>query len=170
MLQGHAFDRLLIIQEIRMRKTLTAITAVCVAAALLTSLPAAAQFAKPEDAVRYRKAAFTLMGAHMKRLGAMAEGKAPFDAKLAAENADVLAYVAKLPFDAFIAGSEGGRSEASPKVWSEPDKFQVAAKSFQDEATKLSAAAKTGNLDALKAAVGATGKSCKSCHDAYKKE
>ena len=38
---------------------------------LLTALPAAAQFQKPEDAVKYRKAAFTVMGAHFGRIGAM---------------------------------------------------------------------------------------------------
>lgn len=35
---------------------------------------------------------------------------------------------------------------------------------------KLNAAAKTGNLDAIKAAVGDTGKACKACHDNYRKE
>jgi cytochrome c556 len=35
---------------------------------------------------------------------------------------------------------------------------------------KLSAAAKTGNLDSIKAAVNATGGSCKTCHDAYRKD
>jgi hypothetical protein len=33
--------------------------AAAAAAALATALPAAAQFAKPEDAIKYRKAAFT---------------------------------------------------------------------------------------------------------------
>jgi cytochrome c556 len=35
---------------------------------------------------------------------------------------------------------------------------------------KLFAAAKTGNLDSIKSAVNATGGSCKTCHDAYRKE
>ena len=30
--------------------------------------------------------------------------------------------------------------------------------------------AKTGNVDAIKAAVGETGKSCKACHDVYRKD
>lgn len=44
---------------------------------LAVSLPAQAQFAKPEDAVKYRKATFTVMSAHFGRLGAMANGRAP---------------------------------------------------------------------------------------------
>jgi len=35
------------------------------------------------------------------------------------------------------------------------------------ESIKLSAAAKTGNLDTLKTAFGATAASCKTCHDAF---
>ena len=40
--------------------------------ALAMSLPAHAQFAKPEDAVKYRKATFNVMAAHFGRLGAIA--------------------------------------------------------------------------------------------------
>ncbi len=49
------------------RLTLVALAA----AGIATALPAAAQFAKPEDAVKYRKAAFTVMAAHFGRVGAM---------------------------------------------------------------------------------------------------
>lgn len=57
------------------------------AAAAAVSLPimASAQFAKPEDAIKYRKAAFTIMAAHFGRVGAMVSGKAPWDAKVAGE-------------------------------------------------------------------------------------
>lgn len=58
---------------------------VLAAAAITLSAPAAAQFAKPEDAIKYRKASLTVMAAHFSRIGAMANGRAPFDAKLAAE-------------------------------------------------------------------------------------
>jgi cytochrome c556 len=54
---------------------------------LATALPASAQFQKPEDAVKYRKAGMTLMAAHFGRLGAMAQGKVPFDAAAATANA-----------------------------------------------------------------------------------
>lgn len=49
-------------------------------AALMASMPAAAQFAKPEDAVKYRKAAFTVMGTHFGRIGAVVQGRVPYDA------------------------------------------------------------------------------------------
>jgi len=71
-------------------------------AGIVSALPAHAQFAKAEDAIKYRKAGFTLTAAHFGRLGAMAQGKAPFDAKVAADSADALAVVSKLPFTAFV--------------------------------------------------------------------
>jgi cytochrome c556 len=148
-------------------------TLLMTAAALLGSaiaLPAAAQFAKPEDAIKYRRAAFTLMGAHFGRVAAMASGKAPFDAKAAAENAELAAMVSKLPYAAFVPGSDKGDTKADPKIWAETDKFNAAANKMQEEIGKLNAAAKGGNFDAIKAAVGDTGKSCKACHDNYRKE
>jgi cytochrome c556 len=35
---------------------------------------------------------------------------------------------------------------------------------------KLAVVAKGGNIDAIKAQVGETGKACKTCHDSYRKE
>ncbi len=134
------------------------------------AMPAHAQFAKPEDAVKYRKASFTVMGAHFGRLGAMAGGKAPYDAKQAAENADVIAAVAKLPWAAFGEGTDKGDTRAKPEIWTESAKFKDAVDKNQAELAKVVAAAKTGNLDALKAAMGPAGASCKACHDSFRKD
>ena len=135
------------------------------------AMPAAAQFAKPEDAIKYRKAAMTVMGTHFGRVAAMANGRIPFDAKAAADNAEIATIASKLPFAGFIEGTDkGGETRAEPKIWTEMDKFKGAATKMQEEMAKLNVAAKSGNLDAIKAAAGETGKSCKACHDAYRKE
>ena len=139
-------------------------------AALACALPAQAQFAKPEDAIKYRKAGFTLMAAHFGRLGAMAQGRVPFDAKVAAENADVLATVAKLPWAAFGEGTDKGETRAKPEIWKEAAKFKDAADKNQAEIAKLVAAAKTGNLDNLKTAFGSAAPTCKACHDNFRKD
>lgn len=137
---------------------------------IVCATSAQAQFAKPEDAIKYRKAGFTLMAAHFGRLGAMAQGKAPFDAKAAAEHADVLAVVGKLPLTAFVEGSDKGETRAKPEIWKESAKFKEAADKNQAEITKLVAAAKTGNLDNLKAAFGSAAPTCKACHDNFRKD
>ena len=144
--------------------------AVLAVAGVVTALPAAAQFAKPEDAVKYRKAAFTVMAAHFGRVGAMVNGRAPFDAAAAQANLEVANTMAKLPFTAFGPGTDVGDTRAKPNIWSDNAKFTAAANKMVEEMGKLNAAAKTGNLDQIKAAFGPVGGSCKACHDDFRKE
>lgn len=147
------------------------LVAVATVAGLLTALPAAAQFQKPEDAVKYRKAGMTLIAAHFGRIGAMASGRAPYDAAAAAANAEIVAYVARLPFAGFVDGTAGTeKGAAKANVWTERAKFDAAAKEMQDATAALAAAAKTNNLDALKAAFGKAGGTCKSCHDDFRNQ
>jgi cytochrome c556 len=134
------------------------------------ALPAAAQFAKPEDAIKYRKSAMFVMNTHVGRVFAMANGRAPFDAKAVAENAEAAAAMSKWQFAGFIDGSDLGDTKAEPKIWAEMDQFKAKATKSQDDMVKLNAAAKSGNIDTIKAAVGEVGKSCKACHDSYRKE
>ena len=146
------------------------LTLAAAAAALMTlAVPASAQFAKPEDAIKYRQSALFVMGQHFGRVGAMATGRAPFDAKVAADNAEVVASLAKLPWVAFGAGTDkGGNTKANPEIWTEQAKFKEASEKLIAESIKLAAAAKTGNLDAVKTAFNATAASCKACHDVYR--
>ena len=135
------------------------------------SLPAAAQFAKPEDAVKYRQSSFFVMGQHFARIGAMANGRVPFDAKVAADNAEIVAAMAKLPWAGFGPGTDkGAPTKAKPEIWTEQAKFKDAGDKLMAESAKLAAAAKTGNLDSIKAAFGATAGTCKACHDAYRSQ
>jgi cytochrome c556 len=143
---------------------------VLAATALAFVAPASAQFAKPEDAIKYRKSALFVMQQNFSRLGAMAAGKAPFDAKLAAESAAAAEFVGKLPWAAFGEGTDKGDTRAKPEIWKEQAKFQEYADKMQAEMAKLAIAAKAGNLDGIKTAVGATGGACKACHDAYRKD
>ena len=145
-------------------------TLAMVAAAVTLTLPAHAQFAKPEDAIKYRKAALTVMAAHFGRVGAMVAGRVPFDATAAANNAAIAESMSKLPWAAFVDGSGTGDTKAKPEIWSDNAKFKAAADKMQAEMSKLAAAAKTGNLDTIKAAFGPTGGACKACHDDFRKE
>jgi cytochrome c556 len=148
-----------------MKQTILYIAAVSVS---LISFGASAQFAKPEDAIKYRKAALTVTGAHFGRLGAMAQGKVPFDAKIATENAEIVAEMAKLPWPAFVEGSDAGETKAKPEIWKQAGKFKESAEKFQAESMKLLTAAKSGKEDAFKAAFNATAGTCKSCHDDFR--
>jgi cytochrome c556 len=61
-------------------------------------------------------------------------------------------------------------NRAKAEVWSDGAKFKAAADKMVAEVAKLDAAAKSGNLDQLKAAAGAVGSSCKACHDDFRAE
>lgn len=140
-----------------------------VAAAL--AAPASAQFAKAEDAIKYRQSALFVMGQHFGRIGGMVNGRVPYDAKAAVDNAEVVAAVAKLPWAGFGAGTEKGRNtRAKPEIWLEPAKFKEHQDKLQAEAPKLLAAARTNNLDNLKTAFGSAARACKGCHDDYRTE
>lgn len=139
------------------------------AAAMTLAMPASAQFAKPEDAIKYRKAAMTLMASHFGRVAAMASGRAPFDARVAADSAALAETLSKLPWAAFVEGTDKGDTNAKPEIWKEQAKFKEGSDKLQAEMSKFAAAAKTGNLDAIKSTVGGVGQTCKACHDAYQK-
>ena len=140
-----------------------------VAVTTLLSLPVHAQFAKSEEAVKYRQGSLFVIGQHFGRIGAMVNGKLPFDAKAAQENADIVAAMAALPWAGFGPGTDkGAPHKAKPNVWTEKAKFNEHAQTFQAEAAKLASAAKTGNLEQIKTAFGPAAQSCKSCHDAFR--
>jgi cytochrome c556 len=147
-----------------MKKLFSVLALAALAATVAT--PASAQFAKSEDAIKYRQGSLFVMGQHFSRLGAMANGRVPFDAKVAQENADIVASMARLPWAGFGAGTEGGK--AQPAIWKEQAKFKEHADKLEADTDKLAAAAKTGDLAALKAAFGNAAGSCKACHDAYR--
>lgn len=143
------------------------IVGAALASGLLASLPAAAQFQKPADAIKYRQSVFTVMNNHAGRLHAMVQNRVPFDAATAAANAEIIAMMSKLPYAGFIDGTAEG-TKAKPVIWSQRAKFDAAARTMQDDAAKLSAAAKTGDLAQIRTAFGALAASCNACHDDFR--
>ena len=130
--------------------------------------PAHAQFAKAEDAVKYRQATMFLMSNHMGRLGAMAKGTIPFDAAAAQSSARLVESLSHIAWEAYTPNSMTDRSRAKPEIWQDAAKFNKAHDVMMAETLKLPAAVAT--LDGLKAQVGAVGKTCKGCHDDFRKE
>jgi len=139
-------------------------------AALLACGAAAAQFKSPDDAIEYRQGALAVMGHHFGQLGAMANGKIPYDAAAAKADAELVATLSRLPWSAFVEGSDKGETSARPEIWSQRDKFNADARKLQDAVDRLLEAARTGKPDALKAAFGPTAQACKSCHDDFRRK
>ena len=68
----------------------------------------------------------------------------------------------------FPAGSDKGETKALPTVWSDMAGFQAASKNADAAYDKLAVAAGSGDLAALTAAFGDTGKACGACHEKFR--
>jgi cytochrome c556 len=128
-----------------------------------------AKFAKSEDAIEYRQSVMTIMGYHVDQMGAVVTGKKPYERKAFSRNAAIVEMLATLPWQAFMTlGSDKGKTALKPVAFREKNKFMAKAKALETETRKLAKAAASGNFNAVKDQFGEVGKSCKSCHDAYR--
>ena len=140
--------------------------------ALLVGFVGAAQaeMSREDYAIKFRRSSFTTMTWYYGPMSRMAKGEMPYDKALFARNAEYLAFLSKLPKDGFIPGSDSGDTKAKPEVWSKADKFKEANDRMESETAKLAELAKGGNLDVLKEQLGKVQKTCKACHEDFKKK
>ncbi len=138
---------------------------------LAVSAPASADnFKKAEDAIKYRQSSFSLMYHNFADISAMLRGKKEMDSNLLSVRARNVAALSKLPLEAFKMKSAEGNTEALPAIWENFPDFESKMKDFENTSGKLAEAAQTGDVKAVRKAFGAVGKTCKSCHKAYKKD
>ena len=145
----------------------SSIAALIGAAVAFAGGSAAAQ-QKPEDAIKYRQSALFIMGQDFGPLACLAKYMIPFDKDAAVRHAAMVEFMSKLPWDRFSEGTDQGNTKAKPEIWLNPEDFKAKAEKMQGEVAKLAQVSKTGDLNALKAQVGETGKACKACHDEYR--
>ena len=141
---------------------------IALTAGLVAAVQAQSPFAKPEDAIMYRQSALFIMGQHFGRIGKVVKGEQPYDKAAVAKNAAIAEEMSKLPWDAFVPGSDKGKTHAKPEIWTQQAKFKSDAEKMQKEMAKLAEVAKAGDLNAIKSQFGATGKACKACHDDFR--
>ena len=141
---------------------------VVVLAAASATLAMAQQ--KPEDEIRYRQSVMNVIGRAMGPMGAMAQGKAPFNAAVAQKNSALVESLMGLPWNSFGPGTDkGAPTKASPKIWQETARFKEAAENTQKAVANLAAAARTGDEGKFKAAFAEVPKSCNGgCHDDFR--
>jgi cytochrome c556 len=130
---------------------------------------AAAQ-AKPEVLVKQRQAAMTLIGKYWGPVGGMGQGRVPYDSAVIQRNAGYLGVLDKMPWDGFNESTKGEKSAALPAVWEKAGEFKQAQERLQSEVAKLVEVSKGGDEAAVKAQIGAVGKSCGGCHDTFRQK
>ena len=129
-----------------------------------------AQFAKPEDAIKYRKAVMRLIVHHFGTMGAVVKGAAPYSAAEFAAHASTVDMLSGLAWDAFLTpGSDKGDTRMKPAALKEPDKFLAAADAFEIEAAELAEAADGGELEKIKPRFAAVAQACSACHKQFRK-
>jgi len=124
---------------------------------------------KGEEEVDYRMSLYMVIAGNFHPLGAMAEGKMPFNAADAKLRAERIAFLVPMLKEAFPADSNGvGHTSAKPEIWTDTAGFDKALQLLIDKSAALAVAANSGDADKVKAAVQDTGKACKNCHDKFR--
>jgi cytochrome c556 len=124
-----------------------------------------------EQQIRYRMALYTVMAGNAGPIFAMSDGKLPYDAAAAVKRAERVSFIAGILPEAFPVGSNvGADTEALPDIWKNRADFDRLMKNLGDKAAALVTAARTNDLKQLQAASGALAKTCKACHDKYRKK
>lgn len=142
---------------------------VCVVLLVAMGTAAYAGFANSEQAIRYRKAVMTVIGQHFGGIAAVIKGQVPYDKKNVVHDADVIATMAELPWQAVMfPGSDQGDTTLKASAMQEKDKFMAVAGRLESTTRKLAATAKNGDLAAVKAQFGEVAGACKDCHSAYR--
>jgi cytochrome c556 len=138
--------------------------------ALVAAGAAQAQGSKEaEAAIKYRQSVYTVIYNNFGPLGAMASGKAPFDAAVFKRNAQRVAFMSSIAPDTFPEVSKTGNTKAKPEIWANKAEFDKLMKDFQDKSGALASAAQSAtSVDGVKAAFGAAAGACKACHDKFK--
>ena len=143
---------------------------ICLAFVAITVGGAYAQFAKPEDAIKYRKSVMQVIKKHFASMAGVVKGKVPFDKSAFVNDANVVAMLSKLPWEASLApGSAEGDTQLKEKALKNTEEFLAAAKRFEDASRGLAAAAESGDMEAIRKQFGETAQTCGACHKPYRK-
>jgi cytochrome c556 len=151
-----------------MRFWLTAFGAVLGFGALVTAYEHGNAQTNVAKLVEDRQAVMGSMGRELfQGVNRVVRGEQPIETAVAP--AEAVSRHAQQLISLFPAGS--GReaapaTRARPEVWSNRAEFEAAARKFAEESAKLADAAKSGNVETLRAQFGPTASACGGCHEA----
>jgi cytochrome c556 len=117
-----------------------------------------------------RQANYKQMGAAMKGLGEQIRADSP-DVAIVRRNAAVLLHFAPQVLTWFPAGSgeeAGVRTRALPIIWSDRAGFRRAGAGLLVATRHFDAAARSGDLARIRAAMPEVAHACSNCHDTYR--
>ena len=150
------------------RSILAALTLATLGLSLSTQ---AQQAPKPEQLIKWRQSAFSLLAWNNSRIKANVEGS--YNKEEVVKAANSTAAIANSGLGAlFAAGTETGKgwheTNAKPALFAADSKVGEYSAAFAKEATELAHLAATSDQAHVKEQFGKLGRTCKACHDDYK--
>jgi len=131
-----------------------------------------AQQASPADqAITYRKSVYQVILWNLGPMGAMVQGRTPFDASTFARNAQRIATMAPMLSEAYVVESATpGKTRAKAEIWKNKADFDKLMQDFVTQTATFANVAKGGDLAKIRPAFGQMTQTCKACHDKYRSE
>lgn len=122
------------------------------------------------QAIKTRKAIYTLIGVNFGPLGAALQGKTPFDGAEALKRAERVSFLASLTPEAYPEFSKTGDTKAKPEIWSNRPEFDKHLQDLIEHSNALVATLRKDRNDAaaFKSAATVVAGDCKSCHDDFR--
>ncbi|MDR1350638.1 MAG: cytochrome c [Zoogloeaceae bacterium] len=153
------------------RKIVLALAALTISASAL-NVAYAQQALKPEQAIKYRQAAYSYISWNMGRIKANTEG-ANYNKSEVILAANTISAIANSGMGAlYIPGSDKDvgsvKTSVKPEFFTNPQEVARLAQNFTKEAAELAKVAASGDAAAVKAQFGKVGGTCKACHDDFK--
>jgi cytochrome c556 len=140
-------------------------------AATLCAITAVSAAVKPETAIAYRQAGYTMLGWNFGPMAQMVRGKTPWDATEFARRAERVALIAPQLLEGFPEGSDtGATTEAKAEIWKNMDDFKLKMDDLVKQSRLLADVAKSGDEAKMKEQFKQTAGACKACHDKYRSE
>ena len=144
------------------------ILAAAATAAIVTV--ASAQSPTPAQTIQMRQGNYKQMAAAMKGLNDELHTATPAIGTIR-RHAQVFATHAPRVLRWFPAGTgpeSGVRTRAKAEIWSDPDGFRRAGAGLLLASRSLSAAVRSRDIAAVRAAMPALGRACATCHDSFR--
>ena len=122
----------------------------------------------PQQLVTKRQAIFKDFTRTLEPMGLVARDRQPYNPREFNVKALELQRLSTLPWVYFTADGNYPPTRAKADVWQKPADFKLAQDNFAQTVAQLLKASEAGDLEAIRPAVDAVQKSCKSCHDPFR--
>jgi cytochrome c556 len=147
---------------------IASILSICAAACLLLACSDAGKDTHPDQLVSKRQAIFKKFTKTLEPMGLVARERNDYIKAEFVANAQALQELSKQPWVYFSADGNYQPSRAKPEVWTQADDFKKAQTNYLSAVDQLVAVSGSADLPAIKNAVDAVQKSCKTCHDQFR--